>query len=116
MINKEQARKIRHLRIRKKVAGTAARPRLNIFKSNNSLYAQIIDDNVGKTIVGLSSLTFKDLKSKKNKEAATKLGEEIAKLAISKKVKQVVFDRGGNLYHGKVKTFAEAARANGLEF
>lgn len=116
MFNRKEARKIRHLRIRKKIVGSTVRPRLNLFKSNNSLYAQIIDDSKHSTIIGLSSLTFKDLKSKKNMEAATKLGHEIAKLAIDKKIKQVVFDRGGNLYHGKVKAFAEAARKSGLEF
>lgn len=116
MIDKKQARKVRHWRIRKKISGTALRPRLNLFKSNNSLYAQIIDDNSQTTIIGLSSLTFKDLKSKKNIEAAQKLGAEVAKLAQEKKIKKVVFDRGGNLYHGKVKAFAESARENGLEF
>lgn len=116
MFNRKEARKIRHLRIRKKIVGSTNRPRLSLFKSNNSLYAQIIDDSNQKTIIGLSSLIFKDLKSKKNIEAARKLGHEIAKLAIEKKIKQVVFDRGGNLYHGKVKEFAEAARNSGLEF
>lgn len=116
MFNRKEARKIRHLRIRKKIDGSTIRPRLSLFKSNNSLYAQIIDDSKQNTIIGLSSLSFKDLKSKKNIEAATKLGHEIAKLATEKKIKQVVFDRGGNLYHGKVKAFAEAARKSGLEF
>ncbi|MDQ7982868.1 MAG: 50S ribosomal protein L18 [Spiroplasma sp.] len=116
MFDRKKARKIRHLRIRKKIVGSKARPRLSIFKSNTSLYAQIIDDNKGQTMIGLSSLTFKDLKSKKNITAATKLGSEIAKLAKTKKIKEVVFDRGGNLYHGKIKAFADAARENGLEF
>lgn len=116
MFNRKEARKIRHLRIRKKIVGSENRPRLNLFKSNTSLYAQIIDDSKGHSIIGLSSMTFKDLKSKKNIEAAEKLGHEIAKLAQDKKIKQVVFDRGGNLYHGKVKAFAEAARKSGLEF
>lgn len=116
MFNRTEARKIRHLRIRKKISGSSTRPRLSLFKSNSSLYAQIIDDSKQTTIIGLSSTTFKDLKSKKNIEAATKLGHEIAKLAKEKKITQVVFDRGGNLYHGKVKAFAEAARKSGLEF
>lgn len=116
MFNRKEARKIRHLRIRKKIDGSTIRPRLSLFKSNNSLYAQIIDDSKQNTIIGLSSLSFKDLKSKKNIAAATKLGHEIAKLATAKKIKQVVFDRGGNLYHGKIKAFAEAARKSGLEF
>ncbi|MCL6428937.1 50S ribosomal protein L18 [Spiroplasma sp. JKS002669] len=116
MFDRKKARKIRHLRIRKKIVGSKTKPRLNIFRSNTSLYGQIIDDSTGHTIIGLSSLSFKDLKSKKNIEAATKLGEEIAKLAKEKSIKKVVFDRGGNLYHGKIKAFAEAARKSGLEF
>lgn len=116
MFNRKEARKVRHLRIRKKIVGSESRPRLSLFKSNNSLYAQIIDDSKGHTIIGLSSTTLKDLKSKKNEAAATKLGHEIAKLAGEKKIKQVVFDRGGNLYHGKIKAFADAARKSGLEF
>ena len=116
MFNRKEARKIRQQRIRKKISGTTIRPRLILSKTNNSLYAQIIDDTQAVTIIGLSSLTFKDLKSKKNIATATKLGQEIAKLAIEKQIKQVVFDRGGNLYHGKVKEFADAARKSGLEF
>ena len=118
MIKKQQARKVRHYRIRSKIAGTNERPRLNIFKSNKSFYAQIIDDNAANTIIGLSTLRFKDkdLTSVSNNAAAIKLGEEIANLALKKKIKKVVFDRGGNLYHGKVKAFAEAARKAGLEF
>lgn len=116
MINKQQARKVRHYRIRSKITGTSERPRLNIFKSNNSFYAQIIDDTASNTIIGISTLTFKELKSTSNIEAATKLGEKIATLASNKKIKKVVFDRGGYLYHGKVEAFAQAARNAGLEF
>lgn len=116
MIKKQQARKVRHYRIRSKITGTSERPRLNIFKSNNSFYAQIIDDTAYNTIIGVSTLTFKDLTSKSNMAAAIKLGETIANLAIKKKIKKVVFDRGGYLYHGKVKAFADAARSAGLEF
>lgn len=88
MINKQQARKVRHYRIRSKIMGTSERPRLNIFKSNNSFYAQIIDDTDSNTIIGVSTLTFKDLASKSNIDAATKLGETIANLAIKKKLKK----------------------------
>ncbi|WP_425381159.1 50S ribosomal protein L18 [Spiroplasma endosymbiont of Polydrusus pterygomalis] len=116
MIKKQQARKVRHYRIRSKITGTSERPRLNIFKSNNSFYAQIIDDTASNTIIGISTLTFKDLTSTSNIEAAIKLGETIANLASKKKIKKVVFDRGGYLYHGKVKAFAQAARSAGLEF
>lgn len=116
MIKKQQARKVRHYRIRSKITGTSERPRLNIFKSNNSFYAQIIDDTDSNTIIGISTLTFKDLTSTSNMEAAIKLGETIANLASKKKIKKVVFDRGGYLYHGKVKAFAQAARSAGLEF
>lgn len=114
--NKEEQRKTRHFRIRAKIKGTSERPRLNIFKSNNSFYAQIIDDTAAHTIIGVSTLTFKDLQSKSNMAAAVKLGETIATLASNKKIKKVVFDRGGYLYHGKVKAIADAARSAGLEF
>jgi len=118
MIKKQAARKIRHYRIRKKITGTDIRPRLNIFRSNNSLYAQIIDDGAAHTLLGLSSLSplFKDLKSKKDLIAASRLGETIGALAIKHKIREVVFDRGGYLYHGIVKAFADAARSAGLEF
>lgn len=116
MIKKQQARKVRHYRIRSKITGTSERPRLNIFKSNNSFYAQIIDDTASNTIIGISTLIFKDLTSTSNMEASIKLGETIANLASKKKIKKVVFDRGGYLYHGKVKAFAQAARSAGLEF
>ncbi|AAT75495.1 50S ribosomal protein L18 [Mesoplasma florum L1] len=111
---KQEARKRRHYRVRSKVSGTAAKPRLNVFKSNTNFYAQIIDDTTGTTLVSASSLNL-GLKSG-NIEAAKKVAEEIAKLAIAKSIVDVVFDRGGYLYHGKVKAFAEAARENGLKF
>ncbi|AVN58749.1 50S ribosomal protein L18 [Mesoplasma florum] len=111
---KQEARKRRHYRVRSKVSGTAAKPRLNVFKSNTNFYAQIIDDTTGTTLVSASSLNL-GLKSG-NIEAAKKVAEEIAKLAIAKNIVDVVFDRGGYLYHGKVKAFAEAARENGLKF
>jgi large subunit ribosomal protein L18 len=105
--------------IRKKIAGNADRPRLSVFRSAGNIYAQIIDDTSGKTIIAASTLS-KELKGKVknagNVEAAQKVGELISKLAKKKKVTQVAFDRNGFLYHGRVQALAEAARAGGLEF
>lgn len=112
---KQEARKRRHFRVRSKITGTAAKPRLNVFKSNTNFYAQIIDDTAGTTLVSASSLKL-GLKNASNVEAAKQVAVEIAKLAASKKIVDVVFDRGGYLYHGKVKAFAETARENGLKF
>ncbi len=110
----ERAR--RHLRVRRKVSGTAERPRLCIYKSNTNLYAQIIDDVEGNTLVSVSTLN-KDVKSKHaNKEAAKEVGSLIAKKAKAKKIETVVFDRSGYIYHGVVKELAEAAREGGLKF
>ena len=105
----------RHKRIRAKVNGTAACPRLNVFRSNRHIFAQVINDEKGMTLAATSSLALK-LEKGGNKEAAKTVGQEIAKLAKAKKIKKVVFDRGGYLYHGRVKEFAEAAREAGLEF
>lgn len=110
---KKDQRVRRHTRIRSKVRGTEERPRLSIFKSNRFLYAQIIDDNSGKTL--LSSST-REMKGKSEGEKTVALGEAIAKSAQEKKIKKVVFDRGGFMYTGKIKSFAESARSNGLEF
>ena len=120
MIKKESRNAMRverHTRVRKAVHGTTAVPRLNVFRSNSNIFAQIIDDEAGKTLVAASSLD-KDLKLKNgsNVEAASKVGEKIAKLAVKAKIKKVVFDRGGYLYHGRVEALANAARENGLEF
>ena len=120
MIKKESRNTMRverHARVRKDVHGTTAVPRLNVFRSNSNIFAQIIDDEAGKTLVAASSLD-KDLKLKNgsNVEAAAKVGEKIAKLAVKAKIKKVVFDRGGYLYHGRVEALANAARENGLEF
>ncbi|QVK09556.1 50S ribosomal protein L18 [Mycoplasma mycoides] len=112
---KAEARKRRHFRVRQKVVGTAERPRLNVFKSNTNFYAQIIDDTKGVTLVFASTLKM-DLKSKSNTLAAQKVAEEIAKKALAANITQVVFDRNGYLYHGKIKAFAETARENGLKF
>jgi large subunit ribosomal protein L18 len=113
------ARKRRQARVRKRVSGTTEKPRLSVFKSARHIYAQVIDDEKRVTIVGASS-TGKDFKGhsghRGNVEAAKKLGEIIGKKAVEKGVKQVVFDRGGNLYHGRIRAVAEAAREAGLEF
>lgn len=120
MINKKtrnKMREARHSRQRKTIHGTIAIPRLNVFRSNTNIFAQIIDDETATTIVSASSLDKElKLKSGANVEAATKVGELLAKRAVKAKVKKVVFDRGGYQYHGRVKALAEAARAEGLEF
>lgn len=112
------ARLKRHRRVRKKVVGTAERPRLNVYRSLKHMYAQIIDDQSGRTLVAASTLdvALKDLPSKSNKEAARKVGELIAKKALEKGIKSVVFDRGGYIYHGRVLELAEGAREGGLDF
>ena len=108
-------RKARHSRVRKKITGTAAKPRLNVYRSNQNIYAQIIDDVNGVTLVSASSVEMK-LENGGNIAAATAVGKEIAERAIAKEIKNVVFDRGGYIYHGVVKELAEAAREGGLEF
>ena len=120
MIKKESRnamREARHERVRKEIRGTSAVPRLNVFRSNSHIFAQIIDDETGTTLVSASSLD-KELKLENgsNIEAATKVGELIADRAVKANIKKVVFDRGGYLYHGRVKALAEAARNKGLEF
>ncbi len=122
MIKKESRSAIRikkHLRVRNRFSGTAERPRLAVFRSNNHMYAQIIDDTVGKTLVAASTLE-KDVKAELEKTndvaAAAYLGTVIAKKALENGIKTVVFDRGGFIYQGKVKALAEAAREAGLEF
>ena len=115
-IDRKATRERRHLRVRTKISGTAECPRLCVYRSNTNLYAQIIDDVAGNTIVSASTLD-KDVKIKHaNKEAAKEVGTLIAKKAIEKNIKTVVFDRGGYIYHGVVKELAEAAREAGLEF
>ncbi|GAB4268472.1 50S ribosomal protein L18 [Thermincola ferriacetica] len=109
----------RHLRVRKKVFGTPERPRLSVFRSLNHIYAQIIDDTKGHTIVAASTLEpelGKSLSSKSNVEAAQAVGKAIAEKALAKGVKRVVFDRGGHIYHGRIKALADAAREAGLDF
>jgi len=109
-------RKKRHLRVRGKVTGTPARPRLNVFRSKAHIYAQLIDDTQGVTICAASSVEKAFDGPSGNIEAAKKIGETIAARAKEKGVEQVVFDRGGYLYHGRVKALAEGAREAGLQF
>lgn len=116
--NKNLSRRARHLRVRKKLSGTPERPRLNIYKSNANIYAQIIDDVNGVTLVSASTLDkeFSGEKVGSNIESAKKVGTLVAKRALDKKIEQVVFDRSGYIYHGKVKELAESAREAGLKF
>lgn len=115
-INRKAERERRHIRVRNKISGTAERPRLCVFRSNKNIYAQIIDDVAGTTLVSASTLD-KAVKTKKsNKEAAKEVGTLIAKKAIEKNINTVVFDRSGYIYHGIVKELAEAARNGGLVF
>lgn len=116
-VSRNEMRLERHKRIRKTLSGTAERPRLNVFRSNANITAQIIDDEKGVTLVSASSLD-KDLNIKNggNIEASKLVGALVAKKAKKAKIKKVVFDRGGYLYHGRVKALADAARENGLEF
>jgi len=122
MINKPAKNYVRlrkHIRLRKKIKGTPERPRLNVFRSLNHIYAQIIDDTKGNTLVAASTLDVSlkgKLKSGGNKEAAKEVGRLIAQKAAEKGIKSVVFDRGGYIYHGRVKELADAAREAGLEF
>lgn len=109
------ARERRHERIRSKVSGTPERPRLSVFKSNANIHCQVIDDVNGKTLAAASSVDMK-LENGGNIEAAKQVGAEIAKRALEKDIKEVVFDRGGYVYHGRIKALAEAAREAGLKF
>ena len=115
--NSNKQREIRHARVRNKVSGTADRPRLNVYRSLNNIYAQVIDDVAKVTLVSASSID-KELKlaNGSNIEAAKQVGALVAKRALEKKIENVVFDRGGYLYHGRVKALAEAAREAGLKF
>ncbi len=112
----EQARKKRQLRVRAKITGTAARPRLNVFRSAKHIYAQIIDDESGRTLASASSLEKGFKGPGGNKEAAKKVGQMIGKRAADKGITEVVFDRGGYLYHGRVAELANGARESGLTF
>ena len=117
--NKAEGRQRRHIRLRKKIRGTESRPRLAVFKSNCNIYAQVINDKTGETIVSASSLE-KDFRAKfggkLNIEVAKTIGKTVAERAKSKGVSSVVFDRGGYIYHGRIKSVADGAREAGLEF
>ncbi|GAA0304405.1 large subunit ribosomal protein L18 [Gracilibacillus halotolerans] len=115
--DRNDVRKRRHQRIRKSLFGTAERPRLNVYRSNKHIYAQLIDDENSVTLASASTVDKEvSLESTSNTAAAEKVGELIAKRALDKGHKNVVFDRGGYLYHGRIKTLADAAREAGLEF
>ena len=118
-LDKDVTRKVRHARVRKKISGTTARPRLCVYRSSNHIYVQIIDDAHATTLVAASTLdpSIKDqIQDKTKKEAARIVGEAAAKKALEKGIKQVVFDRGGYIYHGRIMEVAAGARAAGLEF
>lgn len=118
MIKKESKnvqRLMRHKRVRKNISGTSEMPRLNVFRSNSQIYAQIINDETGTTLASSSSVQLK-IKNGGNIEGAKLVGADIAKKAKEAKISKVVFDRGGYLYHGRVEALADAARENGLEF
>src|SRR5580693_8278409 len=118
MIPQRQRNEIRqrvHSRIRRKMQGTAQRPRLNVYRSLNHIYAQVIDDAKGETLISASTLSAK-MKTGGNVAAAKEVGKLVAERAIDKGIKRVVFDRGGYLYHGRIKALADAAREAGLEF
>lgn len=122
MINRESRKNVRakrHLRVRKNVFGSTERPRLNVFRSLNQIYAQVIDDVQGITLVASSTIEPEikgNLTSTKDVAAAKAVGEAVAKKALAKGITKVVFDRGGNIYHGRIKALADAAREAGLEF
>ena len=122
MVSKKSRSEVRakkHRRMRNRLSGTAQRPRLAVFRSNNHMYAQIIDDTVGNTLVSASTLEKEvkaEIEKTNNVDAAAYLGTVIAKRAIEKGIKEVVFDRGGFIYQGKIAALADAAREAGLEF
>lgn len=122
MVSKKSRQEVRakkHMKIRNRFSGTAERPRLAVFRSNNHMYAQIIDDTVGKTLVAASTVEAdakKELEKTNNVDAAAYVGKVIAERAVEKGIKEVVFDRGGFIYQGKVQALADAAREAGLEF
>lgn len=112
-------REIRHRRVRRKIVGTAGRPRLSVFRSLNHIYAQVIDDSTGQTLVSMSTLdpqVRSNIDRMRKSEKAELVGTLLAEKVLGKGIKQVVFDRGGYMYHGRVKALAEAARKGGLEF
>ncbi len=119
MVNRpdsKMARQKRHKRVRGKIVGTSVRPRLSVFRSLSNIYAQVIDDSTGKTIVSASTVEKDFAGNGGNKEAARKVGQTIAERAAKAGITEVVFDRGGNIYHGRVQELAEGAREGGLKF
>ena len=114
--NSNEQRLKRHRRVRRKISGTAQRPRLNVFRSNKHIYAQLIDDVNGVTLASASTMDKGFEGNGGNKEAARKVGQAIAKAAAEKNIEEAVFDRGGHLYHGRVKELADGARESGLKF
>lgn len=118
-LSRNVIRKRKHLRVRKKISGSATKPRLNVFKSNKNMYAQLIDDTKGVTLTAASTLDSKleeKLDSGSNVEAAKEVGKLIAEQALENGIEEVVFDRSGYIYHGRVKALAEGAREGGLKF
>jgi len=118
LLSKNEIRKRRKIRIRKKLSGTAERPRLVVFRSNLHIYAQVVDDTSGSTLAATSTLALSKGGEKAgcNKAGAELVGKEIARLTLEKNIRQVVFDRNGYLYHGRIKAVADGAREGGLEF
>jgi len=119
MVNRpdsKAARQRRHKRVRGKISGTASCPRLSVFRSLSNIYAQVIDDSTGKTLVSASTVEKDFAGNGGNKEAARKVGQTVAERAVKAGITEVVFDRGGNIYHGRVKELAEGAREGGLKF
>jgi len=114
--DKNKARQKRHLRIRNRISGTAACPRLSVYRSSKHIYAQLIDDVNGVTLVSASSVEKDFDANGSNKEGAKKVGQLIGKRAVEKGIEEVVFDRGGYLYHGRVQELADGARESGLKF
>lgn len=117
--SKNSRRRTRHRRLRNKIMGTPQRPRLNVYRSLTNIYAQLIDDVAGKTLVATSSLEKEikeQVKSTGNAEAAKLVGQLVAKKALEKGIEEVTFDRGGSIYHGRIKALAEGAREVGLKF
>jgi len=116
MLEKQQKKQRRHKRIRAKIIGTNDCPRLLVFRSNQHIYVQLINDQKGQTLVSLSDLKIKTAKGRNKTEIAAEIGKQVAKMALEKKIKKIVFDRAGYKYHGRVKAVAEAARQAGLKF
>jgi large subunit ribosomal protein L18 len=118
VVSRTERRVRKHVRVRKTVTGTAARPRLNVYRSSKHIYAQIVDDDKGHTLASASSLSkeLEGLKTGANRAAARAVGKLIAQKATAKNVTKVVFDRGGYVYHGRIKELAEGAREGGLKF